>query len=713
MARQRDDEQTPSPAVIITDLSKAPERLERTTTLDAVDRKSWDNILWLALQITATLNGRDVLRNAFPYREFLIKHGKRPLAPSSWTENSLNALRILCSSIAATISMIFAAKALFLYSSLPILALLPILSNIIDSILFRVMYILGAGSGYMYQKVSSAAIYRTVLAMVCITLITKDEFYLNPVALPSALTSFTFSSLSKFVATRPRKDHGLTLQLFQDHLLASLVSLLIVLFTTNKYENIHDASQAVKSWGSVYYMIKLGPSVLLYVFFKNWMLNTPFFVCLDYFGGDLEIYDIQSRDSATSTFQAGLFIILLGTLNKERCFMEWKQAVSFSLIYISYIGPKHIGPSLLRFLNFKVFRAGKDLYQKSVPSQYLLLSFAAFFSSFMVFWVNIVSYRFDVVRWHDSDLIDLDAIYQPPQIRSIDIVIAHSSIDDIADVAWLVQAFGCLPHYNFITPNIHVYSQDPNVGVDQSTTAFIRGEFKGDMRINRAQSIGGSTAIYINHILSFWDVLPDQTLFLSTTGLTQTIVQNTINRLTWYYEPLARPLPDALPKTGFLNLGPTAVCSCHTCVDHTGWSDILDLVPSLWAATRPNTLCGSILLTYGNRFIASAERLRGQNHDTWQLLYNVTVAPDVRTAWNFTREKLLSRRQGKEVRRGVNDSSSDKPGSSSTTYFGLDLERMWGVLLQCSRVEIAWKCPPFHFAGLRLGSANSDCGCID
>jgi hypothetical protein len=44
-------------------------------------------------------------------------------------------------------------------------------------------------------------------------------------------------------------------------------------------------------------------------------------------------------------------------------------------------------------------------------------------------------------------------------------------------------------------------------------------------------------------------------------------------------------------------------------------------------------------------------------------------------------------------------------------WLGLAVERLWGVLLQCSEGRIAWGCAGFGMGRLRGG--KEDCGCIE
>ncbi|EHK99471.1 hypothetical protein M7I_4628 [Glarea lozoyensis 74030] len=74
-----------------------------------------------------------------------------------------------------------------------------------------------------------------------------------------------------------------------------------------------------------------------------------------------------------------------------------------------------------------------------------------------------------------------------------------------------------------------------------------------------------------------------------------------------------------------------------------GWEDSFRLIPSMWGAARPGTeKCDSVLLTRGNKFVASAARIRGIQRDVYQLLYDALVKPDIENSWAHEKRKLPS-----------------------------------------------------------------------
>ena len=173
------------------------------------------------------------------------------------------------------------------------------------------------------------------------------------------------------------------------------------------------------------------------------------------------------------------------------------------------------------------------------------------------------------------------------------------------------------------------------------------------------------------------------------------------------------PIADAEPKTGFSNLGgQRRVCDFHDCSDDLGWEDAFGLVQSMYAAARPNiTSCDRVLLTYGNHFFASAARIRGIDKDIWQTLYDGLV--DGAATWPHEQKKLPTMLKGeKPIGKWAKDGVYGQKDSLENPLTGKTIERLWGVLLQCSTAEIAWRCPGLE-KGWRLYGTMADCGCID
>ena len=86
------------------------------------------------------------------------------------------------------------------------------------------------------------------------------------------------------------------------------------------------------------------------------------------------------------------------------------------------------------------------------------------------------------------------------------------------------------------------------------------------------------------------------------------------------------------------------------------------------------------------------------------MLYDALVNTDFGNAWAHDQEKLPARKGKWEEVFGDED-SLEKP------YLGYTIERLWGILLQCSTPEVAWRCPNTA-RGWRTGGVKEDCGCL-
>jgi hypothetical protein len=123
--------------------------------------------------------------------------------------------------------------------------------------------------------------------------------------------------------------------------------------------------------------------------------------------------------------------------------------------------------------------------------------------------------------------------------------------------------------------------------------------------------------------------------------------------------------------------------------------------------------CDSVLLTYGNNFVASAARIRGVKREIWQLFYDALVNEDLGNAWAHDKSKLPVRLQGEgEVGRWGKGGVYERGDSLESPFLGLTVERLWGVLLQCNEARLAWNCPSL-WRGSRMGGGKEDCGCIE
>jgi hypothetical protein len=692
-----------------------------------------------------------------------------------------------------------------------------------DSILSRTAYFI-----YLLpqdQETSFGGIYRVVFVLIGLSTSIYDDYRMDFKALFVALAGFYLFSLSKVVSKIGPRIEFKGARTWETplhiYLLAGLPPLVMASYATCKYENYVAAANIAQTWSMLYKLVNFGPGVLLQILFASSMNTAYPFVSQNHVGGALEDSSGAARDAAASTLQAGFWTICFGVLGREESLINWSQVMSFMIIYLVTVGPKVIGYYPPRALNLllRIMRR-RQLPVRSEPWQFkfFLLTtttiFAVLMSSNLMFWVDTVAYARSLRSWHGLSSLTLDTTYRPPTLRSFDIVIAHSAGDPISTIVDLLASFAVGGPLGGLLPSVTVYTQDPNFDMAQSSADNLRdaSSFGGALSIQTLRNVGGVSATHLHHILYAWDRFPVQTLFLSTSPSTfnssrgsptlDLVLDDNLtllhNRLSKYFIAPAFPLPDAAPKTGFLNLGPLETCSCNQCIDSLGWDDSFHLVPSMWSAARPGSkTCDNVLLTRGNNFIASAARIRGVKKEVWQLLYDALVNEDVVNAWAHDADKMPKMLPGEEgmgrwskgdwvPAKGVEPTpepeppSNDKPAPKSESkpkektqgdkhdtetepggtaheiltdiigaignaspssssrrdepkpqegmfvnvgiygekdslekpYLGMTVERLWGVLLQCSEGRIAWRCPNLE-TGWRRGGEEEDCGCVD
>ncbi|KAE8446049.1 hypothetical protein EG329_012557 [Mollisiaceae sp. DMI_Dod_QoI] len=711
-------------------------------------RRSMKSTFWVVLMTMATLAGRRVLgpgfHEAYPfYYVLLIQLGayacvafvvllaklknfrsrRKPEEKYTWLETIFIGFRILLSSSIGAVSILCVAQSIPHFPNLPVLAMLPILTYVSDSLLFRfayTLYLLPRGQSTSWRRV-----YRLLLILICASLAVYDDYRLNIRGLIVLLAGFGFASLAKVVSkigprieTKGAQTWETPLQIY---LLAGIPPMVLAAVATVKFENLAAASAISQSWTLLYRIVNLGPGILLQIIFSSSMLCAYPFISQEHVGGALEEISEQARDAVASTLQAGFWTFCLGVLGNETNFVTWTQVIAFTFIYILGVGPKHIGfyPPRVMNLVLRLFRR-RPLPIRAEPWQFnfflitTTVVFAILASTNTTFWVDTIAYHHNLKTWLGPEKLILDTLYRPPQLRCFDIVIAHSEGDPIESITNLVNTYARHWSIQHLAPRVKVYTKDPSFNLTESNAHVLKGEFEGELSIQTLRNVGGITGSFLHHLLYSWEFLPVQSLFLNTNPTTDLVNSLVHTRFEEYFVSAGFPIPDALPKTGFLNLGEHETCWCGGCYDSLGWEDTFHLIPSMWSAARPgSTKCESVLLTYGNNFIASAARLRGVKMEVWQLLYDALVNEDKANAWAHAPEKMPKKLPGEgTIGRWAEGGIYSEGDSLEKPYLGFTIERLWGVLLQCSTGEVAWKCPSLE-RGWRTGGSKEDCGCIE
>lgn len=484
--------------------------------------------------------------------------------------------------------------------------------------------------------------------------------------------------------------------------------MMITTYAACKFEGVGSAFHVAWSSGGWGLLSILASGALLLIIFNS-SINTAYPFSTDAAPGALEDNSSQARTAVVTTLQASFWVASIGVFLGEENFVDWVQVFVYTLLYIVSAGPRQIGfyPPRLMNLIAKVLRKPQQKITAG-PWQlpfflWITISiFVALISSCALYWNVDVAYTRNSKSWTGPKSPSLDSVYVAPQPYLFEIIIAHSDGDPVQSITDLISAFATLESVQPNYPRVRIYTKDQSLNATDFSS--FTGSFTGPLSGVVLHNTGGVAATFLHHMLYSWDFLPAQTLFLSTSSPLP--LSSSRSRFDEYFIP-ALPIHStraAEPVTSFLNLGDYESCRCSSCSDSFGWEDTFHLIPSMWGAARPGSPpCKSVLLTHGNNFVVSADRIRGLGRDVWQMLYDALVNSDLGNAWAHNEDKLPSKKEGKWMF-GEED-SLEKP------YLGYTIERLWGILLQCSTMEVAWRCPN-ALRGWRRGGGSADCGCL-
>jgi hypothetical protein len=560
------------------------------------------------------------------------------------------------------------------------------------------------------QSPSRKTLGRVVLVFVCVSVALYEDYRLNVDGLLFALAAIFLSSLLKCIPRiGPTIENGSVHTwdcVFYRFLMFNIPLLLFTSYAAFQLEDVGTAFYIGKSWDHWDLLFALAPGALHHIIFNGFM-NTAYPISpRGNVDSALEDSDTQAITAAKTTLQAGFLVVLIEIFGTERNLTDFIQIATFTILYIVIVGPKSIVLYLPRLKNLtrRTLRIPQqqivaEAWQTPLSLFIATTFFAALVSLPVSYGLDTFAYNQDVKTWLDPMNPHLDINYHPPKEGLFEIVIAHSRGDPTDSISKLIAEFNNLPVMEQLQPQVKIYTKDNSL--NSTNFANLSGSFKGQLSAQMLDNSGGVTATYLHHILDSWEYVSPQTLFLSTSSPLRSSLAG--SRFRDYFMP-AVPVDGASPRspsTGFLNLGDQQVCHCDTCFDNTGWSDTFHLVHSMWGAARPGSQpCASVLLTYGNSFVASADRIRGVGRDVYQVLYEALTNEDLDHAWAHDERRL--------PKRGI--MITEKEDTIENPYLGLTIERLWGVLMQCSTPEIAWSCPNV-FRGWRRGGKVTDCGC--
>ena len=289
----------------------------------------------------------------------------------------------------------------------------------------------------------------------------------------------------------------------------------------------------------------------------------------------------------------------------------------------------------------------------------------------LISWVSYMRANFQTLPGKVAGLPrpSLDTEYQA--LFNFDIVISmhRESLASVSSVITRINELDAIA----TSPRIFVYTKD-----EHADTSQLQRDLNA-FDVIQVPNVGRESETYLRHIVANWDTLADHTLF----------IQADIHNPREFY---ARIQDYFQPNTGMLSLGFSGnTCDCKNCGDRWGWSDRSGVLLDIYEKANRKS-CGPMLLSYKGQFLASARRIRGVNREVYEDLHHALVDPH---SWAHQPKYLKGR-----------------PDSLNAPYFGYTMERLWSTLLQCSDLDVAWKCPTL-LSGTRRGGGPGDCQCFD
>lgn len=272
-----------------------------------------------------------------------------------------------------------------------------------------------------------------------------------------------------------------------------------------------------------------------------------------------------------------------------------------------------------------------------------------------------------------NPLPHLDTVFKPEEDLDIVVNLYKEPLSHVEHIVDVLKASPMIPKNKY---RLILYTKDESANV-----AVIK-QTSGAYNVTKLPNIGREGETYLRHIIEQWDHLATHTVFL------QADVHNIREfrpRFHNYFDPMT---------TGMLSLGFNGIpCDFNDCGDRWGWHDDARLVPSIYQDVYGQKATSSrVLLSYKGQFVASARRIRGVKKAVYEKLWQAFVDPK---SWAHQEEFLRGRKE-----------------TMGAPKLGYAVERLWSILMQCSDLEIGWKCPSL-LSQTRRGGSKADCQCFD
>jgi hypothetical protein len=391
---------------------------------------------------------------------------------------------------------------------------------------------------------------------------------------------------------------------------------------------------------------------------------------------DFSNIPLRGLECLASTISS-LIVVLLAIHSYPVSYVSWIQIAAYLTATISLVGGTQIHYMVLTAMDLTQQQISKTLNMPSgearKPSR--LFTAGALFLLIIFFSWSISSLASASINSIPPSLSStLDTTYSPDS--RFDIVVSMY-MENPVFIKSMLDAILATTYLSTLTPRIILYTKNPDADLNKLK------EQTGAHRVERLQNLGREGGTYLYHIVTNWDKLAEQTLFIQAHAHN---MRELIPRINDYL----------VPDTGMLSLGFTGVlCDCNTCGDRWGWEDSWAVIPALYEKIY-NKQCEPetpILLAYKGQFVASARRIRGISRKVyWGLLETITS----KEGWSHDSNIV-----------GNNEDSPDSP------YFGFTVERIWGLLMQCGTDRVvAARCPSL-LSGMGRAGHVRDCQCLD
>lgn len=265
-------------------------------------------------------------------------------------------------------------------------------------------------------------------------------------------------------------------------------------------------------------------------------------------------------------------------------------------------------------------------------------------------------------RKFDYSAAHLDDSFNPAY--DLDIVVAAYDRPGV-ELARNIEDLLNLPNLQSLESRIIVY--DKGINSTRLSENLRRLLPNTTLSVNALDNEGREGGTYLHHITSHWEKLARHTLFIQEQPHDFWLLRQ---RISDYYAE----------ETGFMSLSYEGKLwkQCQQ-LEAEHWPSITGSISRVLDMVHPGegNDCLDLVLTYRGQFIASAARIRGNGKRLYTELS--TELLDV-NSWMHAPPYTQSPWAG-------------SPDSLVNPTFGYTLERLWGVIMQCSNENLAYRSP--------------------